>query len=215
MQQIAVVKISMQHTKKTWAWPKQHKVLGSIPVMETYNVIFHSTPNEIKLCVNVFVLLVQELLLAQFDEDLAVLFNCYWMVLMDAEIFQKLFKIQCFLHCCWHTLTLCFWWPKNTVACFLTPLLSGALSMKKYPVVIVLLLIFCRWNHKTSLHPLISFVLLSFKSLESWRYPRSRFPHSMSWLVVAFSCLDRWSTVNLQSDLVCLAQYRTDSSKLP
>ena len=191
MQKIAVMKISMQHTKKSGVWPEQQKVFGSITVIETFSPIFHLIRSKMKICVNVFALLVHDFILAQFDKTLVVLYNCHWIFLMDAEIFKKLFKIQCFLHCCRHTLIFCFWWPKNTVACFLTPLLSGALSMKKYPVVIVLLLIFCCWNHKTrlrdvhwawkntpslslvfccwhhqtSMHPLASFVLLSFKLL--------------------------------------------------
>ena len=68
MQKIAVVKFSMKHTKKTGVWPKQHKVLGSIPVRETCSPIFHLIPNEIKHCGNVFAPLVRNFVLAQIDK---------------------------------------------------------------------------------------------------------------------------------------------------
>ena len=133
MQKIAVVKISMQHIKMIGVWPKQQKSFGSIPVIETYNLIFHLTLNETKLCVNVFALLVPDFVLAQFDKTLVVLYNCYWMFLMKAKIFQKLFNIQCFLHCCWHTLIFCFWWRKNNCGLLLDAPAECCIGLEKTP----------------------------------------------------------------------------------
>ena len=75
--------------------------------------IFPLVTTEVKFCLNVLAVLLNERVWARFDTTLAFLSNCFWMILLYAKILQRLNQIQCFLNCYCHALTFCLWWRKN------------------------------------------------------------------------------------------------------
>ena len=84
-----------------------HFVSGN--VLNWKSSIFHLVPNEVKFCLKLVAPVEHSWVLAQFDTTLVILSNCYWIILSDDEILQKIYQVQSFLNWCCHALIFCLW----------------------------------------------------------------------------------------------------------